>query len=99
MVDRPDFTDPLNRLWLAIAHYLMDKGYAACPGDDESLYSWGPLGLFHVRSLQSLEFDGWEVFVSDKRTSRFETEKQVRDYVVEVVQEAQDEAREFGERL
>lgn len=78
----PEIDDPVIGLMAGFVTGLRAKGFGWSQRDDtRSVYVWGARGCGHARWVESLEFDGWDLWWSDGQEARFETHPEARAWL------------------
>lgn len=81
-----DFHDPIVKFLLNFRVALEERNFTFAVRDvTASVYIWGKQGFFHVRWIETLERDYWEVFSANHTLETFDTEEEAKRSVLELM--------------
>jgi predicted NAD-dependent protein-ADP-ribosyltransferase YbiA (DUF1768 family) len=78
-----DWEAPLNRLLRGFTYELRERELAFVQRDPNQIYIWNKNFVADVKWFESLEWDGWEVFAVDSGLRRFESDRELRRWLLE----------------
>ncbi|MHA6261922.1 hypothetical protein ACXYMO_01870 [Arenibacterium sp. CAU 1754] len=90
--------DHYSEFWVGIGSALPEQVKVTVRNAPKVIFFYGPLGLVTVEKIETLEFDGWEIFDGFQQSVvRFESMKDAKSNVLKIFDMRIKEILERGE--